>query len=49
MALALELLTDPVYDTLISGEDSFGSLPKIMARIAEDTSVLCHRIRYGVD
>jgi len=49
MALALELLADPLYDTLISGEDSFGKLPDIMARIAEDASVLCHRLRYGVD
>lgn len=49
MALALELLADPVYDILITGEDSFGSLPKIMGRIAEDSSVLCHRVRYGID
>jgi NADPH:quinone reductase-like Zn-dependent oxidoreductase len=49
MALALELLTDPIYNALISGEDSFGRLPDIMTHIAESPNVLCHLIRYGVD
>lgn len=49
MELALQLLTDPIYDVLITGEDSFASLPQIVKHIAEDPSVLCHRVRYGVD
>jgi len=44
--LALNLLSDPVFDTLVTGEDDFEHLPNIMARIAEDQTILCHRIRY---
>jgi hypothetical protein len=47
MQLALGLLRDPVYDTLVTGEDEFENLPKIMSRIAEDQTILCHRIRYA--
>jgi len=47
MKLALALLRDPVYDALISGEDEFENLPKIMSKIAEDRTILCHRIRYA--
>lgn len=47
MELALNLLCDPVFDALITGEDAFENLPNIMARIAEDQTILCHRIRYA--
>lgn len=47
MALALNLLTDPVLDALISGESPFEDLPSVMARVtAPDSHELCHRIRY---
>lgn len=47
MALALELLADPVLDALVTGESSFHELPDVMASLADDaTGVLCHRIRY---
>jgi hypothetical protein len=46
MALALDLLRDPVYDALITGEDRFEDLPRVMGRIAQDPTVLCHRLRY---
>lgn len=47
LALALELLRDPLLDALISGEDSFDALPPVMARLAETPGgALCHRIRY---
>ncbi len=47
LALALELLRDSAFDALITAEDDFENLPKIMARIAEDQTILCHRIRYA--
>jgi NADPH:quinone reductase-like Zn-dependent oxidoreductase len=47
MHLALQLLTDPALDGLITGESDFSSLPGTMARLAEDPGdELCHRIRY---
>ncbi len=47
MELALKLLGDSVFDALITGEDDFENLPNIMSRIAEDQTILCHRIRYA--
>jgi hypothetical protein len=47
MRLALEFLCDPVLDALISGEDNFENLPNILSKIAEDHTILCHRIRYA--
>ena len=48
LALALSLLTDPVLDRLITGEDRFDDMPAVMARLAaEPGGALCHRIRYG--
>ncbi len=47
MHLALRLLHDPVYDALVTGEDDFENLPNILSRIAEDQTILCHRIRYA--
>jgi len=46
-SLALELLKDPAFDALLSGESRFDELPDAMARIATgDLPALCHTIRY---
>ncbi|MFJ2111574.1 zinc-binding alcohol dehydrogenase [Streptomyces sp. NPDC087850] len=48
LALALELLADPAFDALISGECAFEELPSTMAAIAAgELPGLCHRVRYG--
>lgn len=45
--LALSLLSDPVLDTLITGEDAFAELPRVQARLARDPGdTLMHRICY---
>ncbi|GAA4558603.1 zinc-dependent alcohol dehydrogenase [Planotetraspora kaengkrachanensis] len=47
LSLALTLLSDPVFDALITGESGFEDLPRVMARLAgDDPSALCHRIVY---
>ena len=47
LTLALSLLTDPVLDRLITGEDPFERLPEVQARLARDPGdTLMHRIRY---
>jgi threonine dehydrogenase-like Zn-dependent dehydrogenase len=47
MELALRLLDDPTLDVLVSGEDAFGDLPAVLARLATaPDGTLCHRIRY---
>ncbi|MEQ8967234.1 MAG: zinc-binding alcohol dehydrogenase [Azospirillaceae bacterium] len=47
LALALELLADPAFDALISGESPFDDLPETLARLAADgRGVVTHRIRY---
>ncbi|MCG5514791.1 MULTISPECIES: zinc-binding alcohol dehydrogenase [unclassified Ectothiorhodospira] len=47
LALALELLKDPVLEPLISGESDFLALPRVMPSLADGGGqVLCHRIRY---
>lgn len=44
---ALALLDDPALDHLISGEDAFEDLPRVMAALADGAvPALCHRIRY---
>ncbi|XVV07102.1 zinc-dependent alcohol dehydrogenase [Actinosynnema sp. CA-248983] len=43
MALALDLLADPRFDALISGESPFEDLPAVLTRLP----ALCHRVRYG--
>jgi len=45
LALALDLLTDPVYDRFLDGESAFADLPQTMASLAE-TGVLCHLVLY---
>lgn len=48
LQLALSLLSDPVLDALITGEDSFANLPTVMADLAKAPGhTLMHRIRYG--
>ena len=45
LALALELLRDPVYDSLLEGESDFAELPGLLPQLAGRPG-LCHRIRY---
>jgi threonine dehydrogenase-like Zn-dependent dehydrogenase len=48
LALALELLADPVYDRLITGEGRLDELPEAMARLAaQPDGALCHLVRYS--
>jgi threonine dehydrogenase-like Zn-dependent dehydrogenase len=48
LALALELLRDPAFDALLTGESRFDQLPDVMARLAAGSlSALCHTITYG--
>jgi NADPH:quinone reductase-like Zn-dependent oxidoreductase len=48
LSLALELLSNPVLDHLVTGESRFVDLPETMARLAEaPAGCLCHRIRYA--
>jgi threonine dehydrogenase-like Zn-dependent dehydrogenase len=48
LRLALELLCDPVFDCLITGESPFEDLPQTMARLAgEPGDTLCHVVTYG--
>jgi NADPH:quinone reductase-like Zn-dependent oxidoreductase len=46
MQLALSLLKNPVFDTLISGEDSFAAMAEVYPKVMEDKDALCHVIRY---
>ncbi len=47
LALALDLLRDPVFDALISDEFRFDELPAVLARLAAgDLPGLCHLIAY---
>ena len=48
LALALDLLHDPAFDVLLTGESRFEELPDVMARLAAGSlSALCHTITYG--
>jgi hypothetical protein len=47
LALALELLRDPAFDALLTGESGFCELPEVMARLAAGRLPgLCHTIAY---
>ena len=47
LALALELLRDPAFDALITGQSRFRDLPDVMAQLAAGTlPALCHTISY---
>jgi threonine dehydrogenase-like Zn-dependent dehydrogenase len=48
LALALDLLRDPAFDVLLSGESRFEDLPAVMAELADGkVPALCHVITYG--
>jgi threonine dehydrogenase-like Zn-dependent dehydrogenase len=48
LALALALLRDPAFDTLLTGESRFDELPDVMARLAAGSlPALCHTVTYG--
>jgi threonine dehydrogenase-like Zn-dependent dehydrogenase len=48
LALALELLRDPAFDALVTGESRFAELPDVMARLsAGSLPAICHVIGYG--
>ncbi|CRK55059.1 Threonine dehydrogenase and related Zn-dependent dehydrogenases [Alloactinosynnema sp. L-07] len=48
MALALDLLADPRFDALITGECRFDELPEVMSRLARaEIATLCHRVDYA--
>jgi NADPH:quinone reductase-like Zn-dependent oxidoreductase len=50
LALALELLRDPTFDALLTGQSPFRDLPDVMARLAAGSlSALCHTIAYDGD
>jgi len=47
LTLALALLADAVFDTLLSGESEFGDSPELMRQLATaPTGGLCHTLRY---
>jgi threonine dehydrogenase-like Zn-dependent dehydrogenase len=47
LAVALDLLRDPAFDALVTGESRFGELPEVMARLTAGTlPALCHTITY---
>lgn len=47
LAVALELLRDPAFDVLLTGESRFVELPDVMARLASGRlPALCHTITY---
>jgi threonine dehydrogenase-like Zn-dependent dehydrogenase len=48
MALALDLLRDPAFDSLITGVSRFDELPDVMAGLADGSlPALCHTLTYG--
>jgi 2-desacetyl-2-hydroxyethyl bacteriochlorophyllide A dehydrogenase len=48
LKLALDLLRDPAFDALITGESRFEELPDVMERLAAGTlPALCHTITYN--
>jgi threonine dehydrogenase-like Zn-dependent dehydrogenase len=48
LALALDLLRDPAFDVLVTGESPFDELPHVMGRLASGSlPALCHTITYG--
>jgi threonine dehydrogenase-like Zn-dependent dehydrogenase len=47
LALALDLLRDPAFDALVTGESRFDELPDVMSRLADGSlPALCHTITY---
>ncbi|GAB3872200.1 zinc-dependent alcohol dehydrogenase [Terrabacter terrigena] len=47
LALALDLLRDPAFDVLLTGESSFAELPDVLPRLADGSlPAICHTIAY---
>ena len=47
LRLALDLLADPAFDTLLTGVSHFDELPEVMPRLASgDLPALCHLVTY---
>ena len=47
LALALDLLRDPAFDVVVTGESRFDELPGVMARLAAGSlPAICHTITY---
>ena len=47
LALALDLLRNPVFDLLLTGDSAFADLPSLMPALAAAPSgALCHTLRY---
>jgi 2-desacetyl-2-hydroxyethyl bacteriochlorophyllide A dehydrogenase len=50
LALALDLLHDPAFDALVTGQSGFGELPDVMAQLATGSLPgLCHTITYDTE
>ncbi|HEX5405381.1 MAG TPA: zinc-binding alcohol dehydrogenase [Pseudonocardiaceae bacterium] len=48
LSLALELLANPAFDVLITGQSEFDELPGVLAGLTNgELFALCHRIHYG--
>jgi threonine dehydrogenase-like Zn-dependent dehydrogenase len=48
LALAFDLLCDPAFDALLTGQSSFEELPEVMPRLAAGKlPALCHTIAYA--
>jgi threonine dehydrogenase-like Zn-dependent dehydrogenase len=48
LALALELLRDPAFDVLLTGESPFRELPDVMPRlVGGELAALCHTVTYA--
>ncbi|PRY33275.1 zinc-dependent alcohol dehydrogenase [Pseudosporangium ferrugineum] len=47
LAVALDLLADPVFDTLLTGGSDFAELPAVLPRLASgELPAMCHLITY---
>ncbi len=50
LELALDLLRDPAFDRLLTGESPLAELPSVMGRLAaRDLPALCHTVVYPAD
>jgi threonine dehydrogenase-like Zn-dependent dehydrogenase len=47
LALAVDLLRDPAFDVLLTGESAFEDLPDVLPRLADGSlPAICHTITY---
>ena len=47
LALAVDLLRDPAFDALLTGDSPFEELPEVMPRLADGSlPAICHTITY---